>query len=428
MSKRKTIFIISIFILTGALVFWKLSDSVSKQTRNVRGIMTERLNFVSSINTNVDKYISELEFQIQQNPNSSSLYNKLGAAYLQKARESGEPSFYSKAEDYLNSSIEANPKNFEAMYLMGTLCLAKHQFNRALGWGIRATDLNPHNAPVMGVIFDAQIELGKYDEALNTLQTMIDTRPDLSSYSRVSYYRELIGDTRGAIDAMKSAINAGAPHSENTAWCRVQLGNLYLNNGEPDKAENEYNLALIEFPKFYQALSALGRLHLIKNNKTGAIELYKMSLESNPSAEAMIALGDLYRITGQNEKAEEQYQNVRFVSTLLKESGVETDMELALFEADHNSNLDKSLKDAEESVEKNPTIKSYNTLAWIQYKTGNYSEAEKNIVQALRLGTKEPLLYFHAGMIYQKLGQNQNANAYLDYALKINPSFSEIYE
>jgi tetratricopeptide (TPR) repeat protein len=128
-----------------------------------------------------------------------------------------------------------------------------------------------------------------------------------------------------------------------------------------------------------------------------------------------------------NGKGEEQYQNVRFMNTLLRQSG-DVDMELALFETDHNTNLEEPLKDALESLDKKPTIKSYNTLAWLQYKTGNYTEAGKNITAALKLGTKDPLLYYHAGMIFSKLGENEKAKPYLEYALKINPRLTELYQ
>jgi len=426
MKKKKIILIAITLVVLSGILLWKLPLLHSKES-NVRG-MLNNVGFVNKTNTNVEKYIGTMEYQIKESPNNPALYNNLASAYIQKARENMDPSYYSLAEDNLKKAIELDDKNFQAMYLIGTICLSKHQFNDAMDWGNKAVGLNPDNAPIRGVIFDSQIELGQYDEALKTIQNMVDMRPDLTSFSRVSYYRELKGKLPEAIDAMKSAINAGAPHSENTAWCHVQLGNLYLNSGDTASADFEYRTALMEFPNFNQAISALANLQMIKGHNDEAIELYKQSLQYSPTAQAMIGLGDLYKITGQTDKAEEQYENVRFMNTMLRESGVDVDMELALFEADHNKNLDKSLKDAEQSLIKRPTIKSSNTLAWIQYRMGSYPEAEKNIEQALKLGTKDPLLYYHAGMIYQKTGQNEKAKQYLDYALKINPKLNELYQ
>ncbi len=144
--------------------------------------------------------------------------------------------------------------------------------------------------------------------------------------------------------------------------------------------------------------------------------------------EYLIALGDVYTITGDKEKAEEQYQKVKFIITMFKEKGVDTDLELALFNADHNRNLKESLKDAQSSLENGSQgIKVYHTLAWTNYKLGNYEEAEKNIIQALRLNTKDPLMYFHAGKIYNKTCKTEKAKVYYEFELKTNPFYDILY-
>lgn len=427
-SEMKKILIIclcALIIFSGALLVRKnLSGS---ENPNVRGMMTSRLGFVKTAGTDSDKYIEEIKHQLSGNPGSSSLYTMLGAAYLQKARETADPAFYSDAEINLKKALELDSKNIEAMYQTGVLCLARHQFAEALEWGKSSAETNPYSGPIRGIIFDAQIELGMYDEALTTIQEMVNLRPDLTSYSRVSYYRELKGDLHGAIEAMQMAVNAGSPHAENTAWCRVQLGNLYLNSGEKEKAEDQYQRALLNYPFYYQALSAMGKLLFTKSDFYSAAEFYKKSIAVCPTAEAYIALGDIYKVMDQNDLAQEQYRKVRFISTLLKENGVDADMELAIFEADHSENPAEKLKDAQASLDKFPTIKSYNTLAWIHYKAGNFQEAEKYIAEALNLGTKEPLLYYHAGKIYEKTFQYNKARLYLEYALRINPNLQLLY-
>lgn len=83
---------------------------------------------------------------------------------------------------------------------------------------------------------------------------MINIRPDLGSYSRVSYVRELKGDIQGAIDAMKSAVTAGSPVTENTAWCRIQLGNLFYNKGDVETSEKIFQFVVKDFSKLYSRL------------------------------------------------------------------------------------------------------------------------------------------------------------------------------
>ena len=104
------------------------------------------------------------------------------------------------------------------------------------------------------------IELGEYDKAFQTLDTMIRRKPNLSSYSRIAYARELTGDIEGAIQTMRMAIEAGAPDGENTAWCMVQLGNLYLSDQRYAEAEQEYQMALSRFPMYVHAQAGFGRL------------------------------------------------------------------------------------------------------------------------------------------------------------------------
>ena len=155
----------------------------------------------------------------------------LGHAYLQKARETGDPGFYPKAETLFQQALDADGDDVDALVGLGTLALARHQFAEALDWGEQARDGNPYHAPAYGVIGDAQIELGRYDDAVATVQAMVDLRPDLGSYSRVSYLRELMGDREGAIVAMEQAAVAGSGYAENVAWVHVQLGNLRFDGG-----------------------------------------------------------------------------------------------------------------------------------------------------------------------------------------------------
>ncbi len=386
------------------------------------------LNYISNTNSSADKFITTLQEDLVNNPGNSKLLTKLGAAYIQKARESNDPEFYSLADDVLNRALKKDPDNFLAMSELGSVYLSRHHFKEALELAQKALIINPYSAYTYGVIVDAQVELGMYDDAINSVQKMIDTRPDLSSYSRVSYVRELKGDSQGAIDAMKSAVTAGSPVAENTAWCRVQLGNLYYNKGDAETAGKIFEAVVKDFPNYVHGYGGLAKVKVNKGEYKEAQELYEKALEKNSLPEYLIALGDLYTLTGEKELAEEQYQKVKFIITMFKEKGVDTDLELALFNADHNRNLKESLKNAENSLENgSQSIKTYHVLAWTNYKLGNYEDAGKNIQQALRLNTKDPLMLYHAGKIYDKMGMQDKAKEYSDLALKVNPYYENLY-
>ena len=424
--KKITIIILSVLILT--LVSWKVYDFKKNKSEYSKGIYESNLNYISNTNSSADRFISSLKEQLTENPGNSKLLTKLGAAYIQKARESNDPEFYSLAEDILERAIKNDKANFLALSELGSVCLSRHQFKEALELSQQALVLNPYSAYTFGVLVDAQVELGMYDQAIEDVQKMINLRPDLSSYSRVSYIRELKGDMPGAIDAMKSAVTAGSPEAENTAWCRVQLGNLYYNNGEVENAEKIFQNVIKDFPNYIHGYGGMAKIKMFQNNFKEAIELYSKALEMNSLPEYLIGLGDVYFLKGEKDKADEQYQKVKFIITMFKEKGVDTDLELALFNADHNRSLKESYDNAEKSLKNgSQSIKTYHVLAWTSFKLGNYDEAERNILQALQLGTKDPLMYYHAGKIYEKLGQYDESKEYSDYALKINPYYSNLY-
>src|SRR6185295_6934748 len=170
--------------------------------------------------------VEGLQSWLRTHPRDAAAYGQLGEAYLQRGRETGDPTFYARADAALATALDLAPDDFEAMISRGALALTRHQFSEALVWAERARTLNPYRSAIDGIVGDANLELGTYDAAVEAFQAMIDRRPDLASYSRVSYARELLGDVDGAITAMQQAVKPGPPTRENTAWCRVQLGNL----------------------------------------------------------------------------------------------------------------------------------------------------------------------------------------------------------
>lgn len=421
MTRIKKISILSLVIIVSGIGVWKFFDYKKNKVRNnVMGLLNSKTSYVSNSHSSVEKYISKNQEDLKSNPDNISLLVKTGYAYIQKTREENDPQYYDNAKNLFERALELNPENADAFGGLGSIYLSEHNFKKALEVGYKAKKLNPHSAYVLSVIVDAQIELGMYNEAIKTAQEMVNTRPDLSSYSRVSYIREIHGDLPGAIDVMKMAIKAGAPTGENTAWCTVQLGNLYFTSDKRDSAKIMYQSALEKYPEYIHALGGLAKIKMFEKNYAVAIEIFEKITDKNKLPEYLILLADTYKLTGQNEKANETYNKVKFINTYFKEKGVDTDLELTLF----NINQGKNLKDAIHTTENyikegNNSFKTYHILAWAEYKNDNNEEAVKNIETALKLGTKEPLLWYHAGKIFEKAGNETKAKEYTSYALSI---------
>ena len=420
------VIIFSLIVLTVVAISWGIA-SRRAGTVGLDGDGGYSADSALRVSASVDEQIQTLQGRLRDNPNDWQSYSQLALAYLQKARETGDPSYYQKVEEALNKTIEQQSDDYVTVSAMGALALARHQFHSALEWGERAKQLDPDRTYAYGVIADAQIELGQYEAAVETLQNMVDLRPDMSSYSRISYIRELNGDTEGALEMMQFAVDAGVPNAENTAWTRTQLGNLYFNTGKFDQAELEYARTLNDRPGYVYALAGLGRVRAAQGKTDEAIELLTQATKVMPLPEFVITLGDLYRVNGQPDAAQQQYKLVGVIEQLFKANGVDMDMEIALFNADQNKDLAANAEQARKAYANRPSIHAADVLAWALYKTGDYDEAKTYSEEALQLGTKDALKLFHAGMIAYRLGENAQAQEYLQQALAINPHFSILY-
>ncbi|MGH2561304.1 MAG: tetratricopeptide repeat protein, partial [Thermomicrobiales bacterium] len=318
--------------------------------------------------TAVDDQIAAMQEALRAGAKNGRAATLLGQAYLQKARDTGDPSYYPKAEELFRLALELDDRDFAGMVGMGTLASARHHFAEALEWGEQARAINPHYPAAYGVIGDAQIELGRYDAAAVTIQAMVDLRPDLPSFARVSYLRELHGDVAGAMAAMEQAAAAGTGIPENVAWAQAQLGNLAAGQGDLDGAQARYEASLRTLPGYVYGTAGLGKVAAARGDFARAIALYADAIQVMPTPEFVIALGEVYQAAGRSDNAEEQFALVQAMTALSRENGVATDVELAIFVADHGGNLDDVLAWAETGYATRPSIHSADALAWVRYR------------------------------------------------------------
>jgi tetratricopeptide (TPR) repeat protein len=355
----------------------------------------------------------------------------LGFAYLQKARESGDPTFYTKADGIFERGVAIDPRDSSALLGASAVAAARHDFQRALERAQSALEAAPGDPDAYGAVGDALIELGRYDEAGGTLQEMLDARPDLNAYVRVAYARELHGDIEGAVEAIRLAVEASRPGGETTAWVRSQLGNLYFNNGALDEAALQYEASLETFPGYVHALAGLARVAAARGEYDQAIEAYEQIVARQPILEHVAALGDTYAAAGRDADAQRQYDLVAAIDDLYRANSINTDLEMALFLADHPSTeggIEDAVSQAHAAYAAQPgSIRAADVLSWALYKAGNLDEALRHSNEALRLGTHDPLLFFHAGMINHGLANDEVAADHLARALEINPRFSVLY-
>ena len=373
-----------------------------------------------------DERIAQLQATIGAGLGGADAYANLGQAYLQKVRETGDPTYYPKAEKLFDSALAQNPGDIGARTGLGALALARHQFRLGLAYGEQAHRLAPQTLQPYFVIVDAQVELGRYGDAGRTLQQLIDLRPTLASYARVSYFRELHGDLSGAIQAMRLAVSAGGATPENLAYVQTLLGNLEFDRGDLAAASRDYRTAGLSFPSYVPAIAGLARAEAASGHLAAAIDNYRIAVSRLPLPEYITGLGEAELAAHRSRAARHDLALIGAEERLLQANGVNTDVDLALFEANHGSPA-RAVLLARRAWAQAPSVRSADALGWALTRAGHADSGLRWSRRALKLGSIDPSFLFHAGIAAKASGHLAQAETYLRRALALNPNFSPLY-
>ena len=412
-----------IYFLTGSVILLSvifLNTSCSNQSAASSTELSDKTE-TPEIIFSTNPQVKAAQEMIAKTPDAPLGYTLLALSYIKLARESGDFSLNSKAETAVNRALELEPENEIGKKIHTSLLLTFHRFPEALEAAVKLQQQYPQDSFVYGMLTDANVELGNYDEAVNSAQQMVDLKPNMESYARVSHVRSLFGDTKGAIEAMGMAAKTADPEDkEARAWCRVFLGNEYFKAGQYADAETAYDLALRIFPEYHLALAGKGQARMAAGDYENAVKFLTQAQERVPLTQTDILLGDIYTKIGKSEEAKKQYDLAEFIEQKL---GNIDQRALALMWADQNRQLDEALQIAAAEHEKRKDIFTADIYAWCLYKKGMFQEAKNIIQEALRLKTKDARIFYHAGMIEKGLGNNKAAADFLRKALETNPSF-----
>lgn len=370
-----------------------------------------------------EKAIAQATERARKWPNESKAWLDLGDVLGQRVRDTEDQSYCRQVELAYRRALALEPRSLGALTGLAWIYGSRHLFEQSVAWAEKALEIDPDEPTAYGIIGDAELELGDYDQALSHYQRMINLRPDLSSYSRSGYLLWVTGHRSRAIALMQRAIRAGAPSAESTAWCRARLAMMLFDDGALISAWQTLEPALSAAPHNLHVLLAAGRLMAARRDYTVAMNFYRRALAVRPNIEALAAIGDLHALEGNEEEAEKFYQQVEALHAANLSGGLHDHMQIARFYADHDRNLVEALRMAEQSKLTRNVLQA-DTLAWVYFKHGDQAKAEEAIEWALGRGSLDPATYFHAGMIAAKKGDIANARHYLASALSFNPEFS----
>lgn len=369
-----------------------------------------------------------LRNRIAADTNDIEAYVAMAQIYMGEARITGDhPYYFPAAERTLDEALRRKPDDLAALISKGSVLLSLHHFDEALKVGEQARAVSPETAIIYGIICDANVELGRYREAVAAADRMVALRPDLRSYSRVSYLREIHGDDTGAISAMQMAVMAGMPGEEQTVWARYALGGLHLRQGDLPTAEREFLMALAERPGYPFALAGMARVRAAQGRNSEALALLDSAIAIIPEFSFVELKADIHRATGDDRGADSL---IAVVEEMLKEdeaAGHIADKEFALLYANHSVKAEEAEQRARKELESRPeNIEAQHAYALALLRRGDAAGARNYIAKARRMGTNDPVVIAHTGLVEAKLGNMETARAELRRALSIDPYLSPL--
>jgi len=347
-------------------------------------------------------------------PGSVDAYALLGDAYVTRARATGDPSLYARADRVLGTALRRDPRNVAALVGAGTLAGLRHDFREQLRLGLAAKQVAPALARPYTVIADAQIELGRYSDAARSIQRLVDLKPSLPAYARVSYYRELTGDQAGAVHAMRFAASAGgAP--ESLAYVQALTGNLELARGRSGAARDAYMAALRTLPGYSDALEGLARVDAARGDLRGSAARLRRLAPNRPPARALGFLAELELAMGHPRAARRHLTAARAQFGRDRAGGGLPDAEAVLLEANHGSAA-RAVRLGYRVWRAKPSIRSADALGWALTRAGRPHEGLVWARRALRTGSVDPMIRAHAGLAARRAGRAREAQRQLRLA------------
>ena len=374
-----------------------------------------------------------LEDRVRNDPDDLVALNKLAGYYLQLHRETDDVKYLKLSLRSAQASLNVLPidQNLGGLTALALAEFETHNFTGARDHAKELTEYKPQSSFGYQLLGDASLELGDYDQAAEAYRRMEGlNRGTVGTETRLAHFDLLRGDislARRRYDvALKLATKDSIPSAETIAWCNWQLGELDFGAGDIAAAENHYQTALAVLPKYHHAEASLARVRVAQGDLNGAIGLYESLANRQSDPVDAAALGDVYELAGRKQDAQKEYSIVEKVSLLDEFNTALYNRHLILFWADHDLKVTDAYAKAKLEYAVRRDVYAADALAWSALKAGKVDEAHSAMNDALRLGTQDAKLFYHAGMIEQAAGDKNAAQNYLRRSLELNPHFDPL--
>ncbi len=380
---------------------------------------------------NYDGAIEFFQKRIKNQPRSHSNYVMLAQRYSRKARETGAEECYALAEEALKKALEIAPKDPSARLSMSGVLSFRHQFAAALKLAEEVSAEFPEELDFLASVHDAQVGLGDDAAAGKSLAELVKRSkgPMVGLWVRQAHYAELHGQDDEALKLLQQATAlvleaAGDYRAPSVVWYQMRLGHQLLEMGKIKEAATQFEDAYNGLPKYFLAVSGLAEARAAQGRFDDSLKLYARTIELAPDPIFHMAVGDIHTKLGQTDKAKAAYATAE--KTILDSGATpaEYSRELSLFYSERGLQPKKAVELARTDLTFRHDIFGYDALAWALYRDGQFEEAAKASQQALRTGSRNAKLHYHAGMIEHRLGHPDAARKHLTHAVTHHPAFS----
>lgn len=354
----------------------------------------------------------------------ANVYTDLGLAYLRQGRATADPAYLTLASDAFETALSAEETNYRALVGSAVLAGSQHRFDEMERLGRVAVAVNPSSGAAHGVLGDALFEQGRYGAAIEAYQEMLDRRPDLAAYSRISYLYETLGNNAAAVRWMLLALDASVG-SLDIAYSSYHLFLVELRRGNEGIARRHLQRAIELAPNDHLTLAGQGHLAFVDGDIELARRLFRAAFEKVPSLAYMGALAELATIQGDTEEAERYYDMAFEREQQFLANDALVDAELAVFSTDAGR-VEHALELATSLHRARPTGATEEALGWSLFNSGRSARALKLLQASIDHGGDSHTLFF-AAQAALELGRQPLAQRYLARALYLDPYFSYRY-
>ena len=379
---------------------------------------------------NYESPIEMFQKRIERQPGDPANYIQLAQRYTRKARETGAEECYALAEQSLKKALKLSPKDSLARLSMAGVLGFRHQFAEALKVAEAVLAEFPNELDALAAVHDAQVGLGDdiaAEKSLDQLVKRVDG-PLPALWVRQAHFAELHGQDDTALKLIRQCIpvsleGRGDHRNPGIVWYQLRLGHQLLEMGQVEPAVSEFDDAVKRLPKYFLAVAGLAEARAAQGRFDEALKLYARTIELAPDPIFHMAVGDIHMKLGQADQAKAAYA---IAEKTILDSGAtpaEYSRELSLFYSERGLQPKKAVELARTDLTFRHDIFGYDALAWALYRDGQFEEAAKASQQALRTGSRNAKLHYHAGMIEHRLGHADAARKHLTHAVAHNPAF-----